>query len=121
MNLKLITVLIMIFGLTTTSFADITFEQKDGICRVSLARINGNAPGEYKLAGKSGDIIRYKSSRGYTYECEIFSSGLAFTLSSKGWGRLKPSGSVRTEGNCSDIQLFDPGLGIKHSLKSCVK
>jgi len=114
------------FGLalvfTTSAIAtDIAAAAKDGICRVSLARINANAPSDYKSKGKNAETFVYVSARGYIYECEVFSDGMAFTLSNVDWGRLRPTGSVKTEGKCSSIKLFDPGFGITHQLKSCVK
>ena len=101
--------------------ADISETQKDGVCRVSLARINAIAPSDYKSAGVWGDVRRYESNKGYIYDCEVFSDGKALTLSSKDWGRLKPTASVVTEGKCSRIKLFDPGFGVAHELKYCSK
>ena len=105
----------------SASAADLSATQKDGICRVSLARINANAPGDYRSKRKVADTFVYVSARGYTYECEVFSDGMAFTLSNADWGRLRPTGSVTTAGKCSNIKLFDPGFGITHELKSCIK
>lgn len=101
--------------------ADISGTQKDGVCRVSLARINAIRPGDYKSVGVFGDIRRYQSKKGYLYDCEVFSDGMALTLSSPDWGRLKPTASVVTEGNCSRIKLFDPGFGVTHELDYCSK
>lgn len=101
--------------------ADISATQKDGVCRVSLARINAIAPSDYKSAGIFGDTRRYTSKKGYVYDCEVFSDGMALTLSSPDWGRLKPTASVVTEGKCSKIKLFDPGFGVTHELKYCSK
>lgn len=101
--------------------ADLTSNQKDGVCRVSLAAVNGNARADYRSQGQFGDTLQYVSARGYTYDCEVFSEGKAFTLSNKDWGRLKPTGSVTTEGKCSSIKLLDPGTGVTHDLKSCSK
>lgn len=100
--------------------ADISAAHKDGICRVSLARINGNSPRDYRSKGRAADTFTYVSARGYTYDCEVFSDGMAFTLSSADWGRLRPTGSVKTVGKCSSIRLFDPGFGLTHELRSCV-
>lgn len=100
--------------------ADISAAQKDGICRVSLARINGNAPRDYQRKRRVADTFTYASARGYIYDCEVFSDGMAFTLSNEDWGRLRPTGSVKTVGKCSSIRLFDPGFGLTHELRSCV-
>ena len=106
---------------TSAMSADIKAAAKNGICRISLARINANEPAEYKNIGTYGDTTQYSSAKGYTYYCEVFSEGKAFTLSSPDWGRLKPTGSVTQDGKCSAIKLFDPGFGVTHSLKSCSK
>jgi hypothetical protein len=99
--------------------ADISSAQKDGVCRVSLARINGILPSDFKSVVVFGDTRRYKSKSGYIYDCEVFSDGMALTLSNSDWGRLKPTASIVTEGRCSNIKLFDPGFGITHDLKYC--
>lgn len=111
------------FGLcgTIAVAADLSPSQKDGVCRVSLARINGNSQGEYRIRSKAGDTVTYVSARGYAYSCEVFSEGMVLTLSNDDWGRLKPTGSITTEGKCSKVKLFDPGFGVTHELKSCSK
>ena len=99
--------------------ADLTPRQKDGVCRVSLARINGNQPGDYSRVSSTGDITSYKSAKGYEYDCEVFGDGNVITLSSQAWGRLKPTGNLTVEGKCIAIKLYDPGFAIQHALKSC--
>ena len=101
--------------------ADISPGQKDGICRVSLARINANAPSDYRVMDRKKDTLIYTSAKGYLYQCEVFSDGMALTLSNVDWGRLKPTASINTQGKCSAIKLFDPGFGKTHELKYCAK
>ncbi len=114
----------VLLALTTSPVAeaaDISPAQKDGVCRVSLARINAIDPTDFKSVGVIGDTRRYKSKRGYIYDCEVFSDGMALTLSNADWGRLRPTASVVTEGRCSRIKLFDPGFGVTHELTYCSK
>ncbi len=121
MTKPLITLGLALLFTTSAIATDITAVAKDGICRISLARINHNEPTEYKNKGAFEDTTQYASAKGYTYYCEVFSDGMVFTLSSPSWGRLKPTGSVTPAGRCSNIKLFDPAFGITHSLKSCSK
>ena len=119
--LKITPALVISLACGSGTAADLTTAQKDGVCRTGLARINANAAFDYKNDGVSGDTRRYSSRKGYPYECEVFSDGKAFTLSSPAWGRLKPTGNVTTEGKCSAIRLFDPGVGVTHDLRYCAK
>ncbi len=111
---------LMLVGVHAQS-ADISPGQKDGICRVSLARINANAPSDYRVMDRKKDTLIYTSAKGYLYECEVFSDGMALTLSNVDWGRLKPTASINTQGKCSAIKLFDPGFGKTNELKYCAK
>ncbi len=112
-------VLALLLSQMASAEDDFSPTQKAGICKVALGKVNVNEPSEYKLQSTHGDELWFTSQRGYLYTCEVF--GLVMKLSSKGWGRIQPTGNVTLEKGCVAMQLYDPGLMMNHTGKYCGK
>ncbi|MEA3641178.1 MAG: hypothetical protein VBE63_14735 [Lamprobacter sp.] len=96
---------------------DLASSEKFGVCKFALSKVNANSAAEYDFIKRAGDIFYFTSARGYKYNCEV--SGLNISLSSKGWGRIQPTGNVRKSNGCISLTLYDPGLMITHKGEYC--
>jgi hypothetical protein len=111
--------LLLVVPVVSATAADLTARQREGVCRVSLARINANSAGEYRVLTRSPQELGFASGSGYDYQCRFSGDWEKLFLSSSGWGRLTPTAKLTRKGSCVSIELYDPGFRAEHQLRYC--